>query len=257
MNNSGKNPQRQALGWLVGRPIAHRGLHDPARGIAENSLGAARAAVLRGYPIECDLRLSRDGKVFVFHDDNLDRLTEASGPFALRDANELERIALQGRGETIPTLQDWLGAIRGAVPLILELKSDFSGDLSLAGAVAAALGDYSGPVALKSFDPELIAALRERDAPWPLGIVAQNDYEGEEFERLTPSQWRALTRFTHAAATRPDFLSWRAVDLPVPLLEFGRACVDLPVMTWTIRSPQQAEVAYKHADQIIFEGFAA
>lgn len=248
---------RPSPGWLVGRPIAHRGLHDPEHGIAENSLGAARAAASRGYAIECDLRLSRDGKVFVFHDDLLDRLTEEHGAFASRDSGELERIALRGQGETIPTLAEWLAAIKGAVPLILELKSDFSGDLSLAAAAAAALVDYSGPVALKSFDPALIAALRDRAPPWPLGIVAQSDYEDEEFNELTPSQWRALTRFTHAAETRPDFLSWRAADLPVQVVEFGRACAGLPVMTWTIRSPQQAEVAYKHADQIIFEGFSA
>jgi glycerophosphoryl diester phosphodiesterase len=66
---------RPDLSWLVARPIAHRGLHDLSRGLVENSIGAARAAVAHGYGIECDLRLSRDGKVFVFHDDSLERLT--------------------------------------------------------------------------------------------------------------------------------------------------------------------------------------
>ena len=79
----------------------------------------------------------------------------------------------------------------------------------------------------------------------------------EEFSRLTPSQWRAMTRFSHAAETRPDFLSWRAADLPAPITAFARACTPTPVMTWTIRSPEQAEVAYRYADQIVFEGFAA
>ena len=55
----------------------------------------------------------------------------------------------------------------------LELKSDFSGNIALAAAVAAALGAYKGPVALKSFDPALIAVLRTTDAHWPLEIVAQ------------------------------------------------------------------------------------
>jgi glycerophosphoryl diester phosphodiesterase len=242
--------------WTVARPIAHRGLHDAAAGRVENSIGAAQAAVAGGYGIECDLRLSRDGKVFVFHDDSLERLTGESGAFIERDAAEIEKIAFRQSGETIPSLAQWLAAVSGAVPLILELKSDFSGNLALAGAVAAELAGYQGQAAVKSFDPALIAALRAQDAPWPLGIVAQSDYESEEFSCLTPSQWRSLSRFTHAAETRPDFLSWRALDLPTPVTAFARACARTPVMTWTISAPEQAEVAYRYADQIVFEGYA-
>jgi glycerophosphoryl diester phosphodiesterase len=251
-----KSPCRPNLSWLVGRPIAHRGLHDSSRGLVENSIGAARAAVAGGFAIECDLRLSRDGRVFVFHDGSLERLTAAQGAFDAREANELEQIAFREGGETIPTLEQWLAAVDGAVPLILELKSDFSGDVALALAVAAALGAYSGPVALKSFDPAPIAALRGRGAPWPLGIVAQSDYDEDEFSGLTPSLRQSLIRFTHAPETRPDFLSWRAADLPVAVTAFARACAGVPVMTWTIRSREQAEFAYRHADQIVFEGFA-
>ncbi len=64
-----RNPN--APDWLTARPIAHRGLHDVSKGVIENSLGALRAALAKGYAVECDLRLSRDGKVFVFHDDDL------------------------------------------------------------------------------------------------------------------------------------------------------------------------------------------
>ena len=244
------------MGWLVARPIAHRGLHDCARGIVENSLAAARAAAARGYGIECDVRLSRDGEPFVFHDDALDRLTGERGAFRDRNSCELAGIKLC-EGEKIPTLAALLDAVAGAVPLVLELKSDSFGDVAPAGAVAAALADYRGPVALKSFDPALIARLRAGGAPWPLGVVAQSDYEDEEFDHLTSEQWEEVTRFTHAAATRPDFLSWRASDLPAPVVEVFRACAGLPVMSWTIRSPQQAQAARKHADQIVFEGFLA
>ena len=144
------------------------------------------------------------------------------------------RSAFREGGETIPTLERWLAAVNSAVPLILELKSDFSGDVALALAAASALDACSGPVALKSFDPALIAALRGRDSPWPLGIVAQSDYDEEEFGGLTPSLRQSLTRFTHAPETRPDFLSWRSADLPVAITSFARACAGTPVMTWTI-----------------------
>ena len=248
-----RNPN--APDWLTARPIAHRGLHDASRGVIENSLGSLLAAVAKGYAVECDLRLSRDGKAFVFHDDDLDRLTGQSGPFFARDAGELEQIGLSESQDKIASLEKWLAAARGAVPLILELKSDFSGNLALAAAVAAALADYRGPVALKSFDPSLIAALRRRDAPWPLGMVAQESYD--DFAELSRTQRVTLSRFTHVAETTPDFLSWRAADLPHPVCELARACAGMPVMTWTIRSPEQVAAARKYADQIVFEGFEA
>ncbi len=110
---------------------------------------------------------------------------------------------------------------------------------------------------MKSFDPALIAVLRSSGAPWPLGIVAQEHYDEEEFAELTLDQVHSLRRFTHAAETQPDFLSWRAADLPHPLCEFARACAKTPVLAWTIRTPGQAAAARRHADQIVFEGFVA
>ncbi len=249
--------------WLTARPIAHRGLHDfsrgqdSSRGVVENSLGAARAAFAKNYAMECDLRLSRDGKIFVFHDETLDRLCGESGFFGAFDSGELQCKILRGSGETIPSLAQLLEVAQGVAPLILELKSDFSGDGALAAAVAAELGNYAGPVAVKSFDPAPIAALRAMQASWPLGIVAQAEYAEAEWAGLSASQCFALSHFTHASETRPDFLSWRAADLPNPTCEFARACTGVPVMTWTIRSPEQAERVRRHADQIVFEGFLA
>ena len=243
--------------WLTARPIAHRGLHDSAQGVVENSLGAARAAFAKGYAMECDLRLSRDGKVFVFHDDGLDRLCGEPLGFDSLDAAALQGKVLLGSGEPIPRLEDLLGLAQGVRPLILELKSDFSGNLALAEAVAVILGDYSGPAAIKSFDPAPIAFLRAMRAPWPLGIVAQADYADDEWAGLTADCRFALSRLRHAGETQPDFLSWRAGDLPNPVCEFARACSGVPVMTWTIRSAQAAEAARRHADQIVFEGFLA
>jgi hypothetical protein len=74
---------------------------------------------------------------------------------------------------------------------------------------------------------------------------------------LSETQCITLSRFTHVAETKPDFLSWRAADLPHPLCELARACAGMPVMTWTIRSSEQAAAVKKYADQIVFEGFEA
>ena len=66
--------------WLR-RPFAHRGLHDARQGIVENSASAIRAAIAADYGVEVDLQCASDGVPVVFHDENLDRLTEECGLF--------------------------------------------------------------------------------------------------------------------------------------------------------------------------------
>eukprot|EP01036_Dinobryon_divergens_P054301 gene54301-72565_t len=79
---------------LFDHPVAHRGLHDRARGIIENSLPAFEAAIAAGYGIECDVQLSSDGVPFIFHDDEFDRLTAAKGRSDARPIAEVQALLL-------------------------------------------------------------------------------------------------------------------------------------------------------------------
>ena len=103
-------------------PLAHRALHDVARGRPENSRAAIRAAIAAGYGIEIDVQLSADGAAMVFHDYALDRLTHNSGAVRLRSADELKAVPLKGGGEGIPDLPEVLRLVAGQVPLLIELK---------------------------------------------------------------------------------------------------------------------------------------
>ena len=85
--------KKASLDWLTARPIAHRGLHDKAKGVIENTASAALAAIEGGYAIECDVQLTADGEAIVFHDFTLDRLTEAKGRLDAMNAASLARIA--------------------------------------------------------------------------------------------------------------------------------------------------------------------
>lgn len=247
---------------LTARPIAHRGLHDKTKGAIENSLAAARAAVDAGYAIECDVQLSSDGEVFVFHDDELPRLTGLEGRAAARRAAELTRVPLLGSNETIPLLSDFLAAIGGRTPLVIEIKSRFDGDLALARRVAEIVAFYRGPLAVESFDPDPIAYLRAQGASLnvahaPLGMVGMAGYDkDDEFRELPKPRLQELEHFLHFSRTRPDFLSWRLGDLPhaIPLL--CRDGLRLPVTVWTVRSREDAALARQWADEIVFEGFA-
>jgi glycerophosphoryl diester phosphodiesterase len=246
---------------LLARPIAHRGLHDAAKGVAENSLGAARAAIARDYAIECDVRLSADGEAMVFHDEELDRLTAAAGPLADRTARELSALALGGSSDTILTLKSLLDAVSGRVALVVEIKSRFDGDLRLAHRVGALAADYLGPIALKSFDPDPIAFLRANAknlnlGATPLGIVAEAHYGEDHWPELSRAQRVELTHFLHYERTSPEFLSFNIEAYPHAAPALFRQALKLPVVGWTARTPDAAAAALKWADQIVFEGFS-
>ena len=244
-----------ALPWLVARPIAHRGLHDRAAGIVENTLSAAEAAIAAGYAIECDVQDTADSEAVVFHDFTLDRLTPERGPVRERRAADLTGIAISGTQDRIPTLATVLGRIAGRVPLVIEVKSRFDGDLTLTQRTVELISAYAGPAALKSFDPAVTAAVRRLAPDIPRGIVAESRYETPNGTILTPSTKRSLANLLHFDETRPDFLSWRVGDLPCAAPFLSRLLAGLPVMTWTVRTDADRQRAAAHADQMVFEGF--
>jgi glycerophosphoryl diester phosphodiesterase len=244
------------LGWLVARPIAHRGLHDAKAGLIENSLSAAETAIAGGFGIECDVQLSADGEAMVFHDFVLDRLTAETGLINERSAQALAGIALKGSSDRIPTLNDFLDAVAGRVPLVIEVKSRFDGALALARRTAEIVTRRSGqPIVLKSFDPTIVTALRELAPGIPRGIVAMSDYSYPDYDHLDAAQKHALANLLHFRESRPDFLSWKVADLPSAAPYLCREALGLPVMSWTVRNAQDRERAALHADQMVFEGF--
>ncbi|HEV3043062.1 MAG TPA: glycerophosphodiester phosphodiesterase, partial [Roseiarcus sp.] len=147
--------------------------------------------------------------------------------------------------------------VAGRVPIICEIKSEFDGDERLAAAIAGLGADYAGPLAIKSFDPAVIARLRREGGERPLGIVAESDYEGGYWRRLSPQQKSECANFLHYGETRPDFLSFRVDDLPHPTPFLLRMLQATPVLAWTVRSAEQREKATRWADQIVFEGDVA
>lgn len=242
------------LSWITARPVAHRGLHDKARGRIENSLSAAEAAADRGYPIELDIQISADGEAMVFHDFTLDRLTAAKGAVSALSAAELGRTALAGTPDTIPTLADFLACVGGRVPLFIEIKSALSGDTRLAARAVDVLKDYGGKVALISFDPQMLAEAKARAPHIPRGIIAQARYDGAHWPGMTPERARMLADMDHHASSGYDFITYHFTDLEHPALIAARAR-GMPVTAWTVRSQSDAARALAGADQIVFEGF--
>jgi glycerophosphoryl diester phosphodiesterase len=236
--------------WLTARPIAHRGLHDDAAGVIENTVSAFNAAIAGGYAIECDLQISADGEAMVFHDDELDRLTDGRGAVETMTAAELKRIAFKRTPDRMITLGELCGLVAGRTTLVIELKSRFDGDRRLADRTASVLAGYAGPVAVMSFDPEPIAAVRKAAPALPRGLVAMRRAADDPAREAS-----ALGYAWHLLAAWPQFLAYQVSDLTAlpPLL--ARHVLRIPVLTWTVRTVEHRARAARYADQMIFEGF--
>jgi glycerophosphoryl diester phosphodiesterase len=239
------------LDWLTARPIAHRGLHDAAAGIIENTPQAFRAAIDGGYGIECDLQISADGEAMVYHDDELGRLTEGEGRLDAMTASALQRVAFKGSSDRMLTLGALCDLVGGRTTLVIELKGHFPGDTRLAARTASVLAGQQGPIAAMSFDPILMAAVRRLAPSLTLGLVAMKRApDTPTIARMSPFQY-----VRQMFAARTQFMAYRVQNLvSVPPL-LARHVFGWPLLTWTVRTPEDRARAARYADQVIFEGF--
>ncbi|HEY6919368.1 MAG TPA: glycerophosphodiester phosphodiesterase family protein [Tabrizicola sp.] len=244
---------------FVRLPVAHRALHDRARGVIENSPSAIRAAVQAGYAIEIDLQLSADGVPMVFHDEELDRLTEETGPVNARTATELGRIALKGSSDRIPTLAEVLTLIAGRVPLLIEIKDQTlvmgPTDGRLEAATAKALEGYAGDVAVMSFNPHSIAHMARLAPHLPRGLTT-SAYDPEDWAPLPAEVCDRLRLIPDYKATGSSFISHEGRDLGRDRVAELKA-QGARVLCWTIRSAADEALVRRVADNVTFEGYLA
>ncbi len=234
---------RTRAGWLRGVTYAHRGWHGNGR--LENSPSAFRAAIDAGYGIECDVQLTADDQAAVIHDFVLDRLTGKTGAVRGRTTPMLAEIPLNG-GEPIWLLPNLLAAIAGRVPLLIEIKSGHGIPVDrLCRAVARALEGYGGKAAVMSFDPQAVRWFARNDRRIIRGLVVTEDGNPGAF---------AVSRGILARQfARAEFIAHDVRDLPS---RFAAAMRDrgMPLLTWTVNSPELRARAAQFADAPIAEG---
>ena len=245
----------RAPDWLTAAPVAHRGLHDAARGIVESTPSAFSAAIAGGFAIETDLQLSSDGEAMVFHDDTLTRLTERSDDIRTLSAAELKTVRYKDTTDRMITLGDLCDMTNGRVPLVVEIKSRFDGDRRLIRRIAEIVHAYQGPLALMSFDPDQVLAIRDHVPAVPRGVVAERYYRENEWRALPPERVRGMLHLRHAFRTRPHFIAYWINELPAPAPWIAQHIFGCALLTWTVRTPDQRARAARYADQMIFEGF--
>lgn len=227
--------------FLLTTPIAHRGLHDAEQKIPENSYAAFSRAMQEGYAVETDVRLTRDGKLILFHDDDLFRMTGEKGKTNDMTADELSELTLGGTGERIPLFAEFLQFTGGKVPLLIELKTGGNRE-ELVCKVLGSLKDYKGEFALQSFDPRLLWQVKKRAPQILRGQL------GCFYEKFTPSRY-VVKHMNLNAFTEPDFISYNIADLPYKPAQRK----DTLLLGWTVRTEQEYGRVKNIVDNVIFE----
>ena len=214
--------------------FAHRGLHR-APAIIENSLTAFAASLEVGAGIECDLRLTADNQILVFHDADAQRLCGSPEIIGRSTRAELSHLAIGGH--PLPTLAQLLALVAGQAPMLLEAKVDR--DLFRFGrALVAALDGYSDPAGVMSFHPGLMRWLKTNAPQLRRGLVIRDS--------LSP-----LKRWVAMKLADPAFLAVDVAAIDRPWVANARA--RLPIYTWTVRTRADRARALATADALIWE----
>ncbi len=161
------------------RIVCHRGasLYAP-----ENTFAAAALALeLGGSVIELDIRETRDGVLYILHDETVDRTTNGTGVLAemtSADIDALDAGRFFGRefvGEPVPRLDLFLEAFKDQAGFYLEVKE---ADCGKVGDLVRRL-DIGAQCYTCSFDPDMRAAMRE-EAPEVGQMIHWNIAESPE-----------------------------------------------------------------------------
>ena len=260
---------------------AHRGLHHKPD-VPENSLLAFRKAAERGFGIELDVHLTKDGKLAVIHDSGLKRVTTvrsdhlpvipenagiiceetfgSAGIIEEMTLDEIREFPLEESDERVPEFREVLELIGGSVPMIIELKPHGGNHEELADEVMKELEGYEGLYCVESFNsfavlymkkayPEVVRGQLGSDLIKDYKARVANDpREGTKFSAITNSLVRDL-RFNRL--TEPDFVAYNYIHRRNRTFrEFGGVKV-----FFTITDPLDLEIGERLGAVCIFERF--
>ena len=243
----GKPDKTPFQGYLY----AHRGLHGNEGDAPENSMKAFEKAVHGGYGMEMDIQLSKDGIPVVFHDFTLKRLCGVAGKVKDYTFRELQKFRLLATGEKIPALKEVLNMVNGRVPLIVEIKAEWT-DISVCEPVDRILREYPGVYCIESFNPLVLLWYRKHHNQVMRGQLS------DAFFRETG--WKGLLCFVleHLLLdflTKPDFIAYNHKYYWTPSRQICQKLYKNTAVAWTVQSQKELDARRKDFDLFIFDSF--
>ena len=176
--------------------IGHRGAMGH---VAENTIPSIKKAMELGVDgIEIDVFRCKTGELVVFHDEKLDRLTNASGLIESLELDSIKKITVLDKYR-IPTLEDVLILIDGQVKLNIELKGQ--GTASPTNDIINQYINKGGwtndKFIISSFKWDELEKIRSLNSLIPIAVLVNT--------RVNPIEALPFARKVKAIAINPNF----------------------------------------------------
>lgn len=237
---------------LKGTNFAHRGIHNNAAKLPENSIKAFRRAVELGYGIELDVQVTKDNQVVVFHDFDLKRMCGVKKKVCELTYEELLQYNLLDSKEKIPLFSEVLKMVNGKVPLLIELKCKNVKD-PIAPETDKILSGYQGTFYIQSFHPMPLRWYRCNRPDIIRGQLAE--CYGMQKEIPITIVYFLQQHLLFNVVCRPDFISYNWKHQKEWSLNICKYLFKSTLAAWTVRSKEQLEKSRRKFDVIIFEDF--
>lgn len=238
------------LTWIKNDYIAHRGYHSLDKSIPENTLLAFKKALDYGYSIECDVNVTKDGQVVVFHDINLKRLCGVDINLSNVTYDEIKSFRILNTNEHIPLLTDLLDLVKGKVGLLIELKPKGESKL-LCQSFMKVMAQYKGVYAIHSFSPGVVRWFKKNHPHVIRGQITEFFKNDNDMNPIIKYLMKSMFFNTF---TKPDFVNYGIKDLPNKYTTKAYKN-GLCVISYCARNELEYQMVKNHYDNAVFEFF--
>jgi glycerophosphoryl diester phosphodiesterase len=234
--------------WIIDGLFAHRGLHNDV--YPENTLGAFKHAVEKNYDVECDIQLTSDEKIVVFHDKNLKRLCGVDKIVEECTYEELQKCRINKTNETIPLLSDMFNVLPQNTKLLIEFKPTKRHE-KIVSMFLEYMKGIPNIYAIHSFDPRIILDFKLQAPDVIRGIISEN-FSLKEYGLKGKIAGNLLLN----RKIKPDFINYGFKDLPRKQLD-RLMKKGMIILSYTARSQSDLDFVRSKYHNAVFENFEA
>lgn len=236
--------------WLYEKFVAHRGLHTET--ISENTVQAFENAIEHGFNIELDVQPSKEGKLVVYHDLNLARLTNCDKNVREVAYDTLVNdVVYRKTGQHIPDFGKVLELCEGKAGIMIEVKKNAYeiDELDMEQTLLSMLKDYKGQFVVKSFNPFTVKWFLDHAPQFTIGLLSEYDSLSDYNEKSR----KVVEEILFTGERKVDFFDYCVGKIGSPL--WNSVVGKMPCFTWVVRSQEQFESCRKAVSNMIFEDF--